>query len=355
MRGFRVVLMLTAMLSAEAWALTVDEIDIGEQIRGPVPKMTSKDFLGKVVLVDLWGIRCVPCIAEMPANQALYAKYRFAGFHIVALERQGKTNGEAFEFFANNPMFAGPQLQFQFSYSGRTPIPGRYVANLPANFLFNADGYMIGSDLHGEVLESKVQEALVDCLAGITQPGDIGRLADYEARLKTGLNLMATLSEVVRKKRETKDPKVIEEATKLFTGVFDWANKKYNRAVGEREKSPMAALMRFKTIARELKGTDIAAKSAEAVEELLKDDRVLREQKADKALHDIVTQYTDMKSLPDGSKDPQDVEFRKLNLPALRTMAADCAQLMYVFPNTEAAAHTQTIIDEFRLNDKELK
>ncbi len=355
MRGFRVVLMLTAMLSAEAWALTVEEIDIGEQIRGPVPKMTAKDFLGKVVLVDLWGIRCVPCIAEMPANQALYAKYRFAGFHIVALERQGKTNGEAFEFFATNPMFSGTQLQFQFSYSGRTPIPGRFIPALPANFLFNADGYLIGSDLHGDLLESRVQEALVDCLAGITSPGDIGRLADYEAKLKTGRDLMPTLSDVVRKKRETQDPKVVDEATKLFTGVFEWANKKFNRAMTEREKNPMAALMRLQTIARELKGTDIAAKSAEAVEELLKDDRVIREQKADKALHDIVTQYTDMKSLPDGSKDPQDVEFRKLNLPALRTMAADCQQLMYVFPNTDAAAHTQTIITEFHLNDKELK
>src|SRR6185295_6012511 len=70
LRGFCVTLMLAALLSVKASALTVEELDLGERIRGP--NLGLKDLTGKVVLIDLWGIQCGPCIAQMPALQELY-------------------------------------------------------------------------------------------------------------------------------------------------------------------------------------------------------------------------------------------------------------------------------------------
>src|SRR5205823_6343624 len=89
LRGFCALLILAAWLPVTASALTVEELDIGEHIRGP--NLGVKDFVGKVVLVDLWGVQCGPCIAQMPELQGLYDRYRPAGFHIVALERQAPT------------------------------------------------------------------------------------------------------------------------------------------------------------------------------------------------------------------------------------------------------------------------
>ncbi len=354
MRGISVLLMLTALLSAKAWALTLDEIDIGEQIRGPHPTLTASDFTGKVVLVDFWGIRCVPCIAKMPAWQELYNKYRFNGFHIVALERQGKTNGEAFEFFSKTTAFAGNNYQFQFTYSGRTMIPGRHIPFLPVTLLFNSDGYMLGADLKVEEFEAKIKDALTEALDTISKPGEVGRLAPLEERLKSGKNMMETLSDVVRVKKkaiEANDTKVIAEATILLKGVFDWANRKFDRAMAEKEKAPMMCLMRLKTVARSLPGTDIGDRAAKAAEEMENDARIAKEFKANKALRDIVTLISDLKSTAADNRDPNDPEFRKINAAALKTMKDSCILLLNVCPETEAAAHTQLIFDDFRLKE----
>jgi thiol-disulfide isomerase/thioredoxin len=354
LRGFSVVLLLTALLSAKAWALTLDEIAIGEQIRGPVATQTSSDFTGKVVLVDLWGVHCIPCIQQMPAIQEMYNKYRFNGFHVVALECQAKTNGEAFEFFANTPPFAGNNYQFQFTYAGRTGIPGRYIPYLPQNFLFNSDGYLIGSNVHGDELDAKIKLALSEALETLTHPGEVGRLAPLEATLKSGKNMMETLSEIVRRKKsalETGDSKVIDEAALLFKGTFDWANKKYDRAMAEKERAPMMCLMRLRTVARSLKGTDVAERAAKAADELERDPRIVKELAADKALREIVTQISDLKATPADSRDPNDPEFRKLNVTAFKSMKDNCLLLQKVCPETEAATHAQTIYDEFRLKD----
>ncbi|MBX9634063.1 MAG: TlpA family protein disulfide reductase [Magnetospirillum sp.] len=48
------------------------------------PLMLS-DLKGKVVLVNLWATWCPPCVAEMPALEALQGKLGGAGFQVVAI------------------------------------------------------------------------------------------------------------------------------------------------------------------------------------------------------------------------------------------------------------------------------
>jgi len=353
LRGFSVVLILAALLPVKAWALTSDEIDIGEQLRGPA--LTVKDFTGKVVLVDLWGIYCVPCIKRMPDLQQLYKTYHDAGFHIVAFERQSDTRKKVEEFFANHPLFnkkdpKKPELEFQFTYAYRIPIPNRFTSVLPWNYLFSADGILLGTDLKDKELEAKVQEALVESLAGLTNAGDIGTLKEYDVRLKTGRNMLATLSDLARVKRESKDPKVIAEATTLFSAVFEWANKKFSKAMAEKDVNPVHSIMRLKTIARELKGTQIGDKAAKAIKELSGDERVEKHDAAEKALTAIITQISDLKPV-NNKADPDDPEFRKQNVEALRTLFQECARLQVRYPGTEAAGHIDYIITEFHLKD----
>ncbi len=40
---------------------------------------------GKVVLIDFWSTRCVPCIKEQPALKRIYETYRARGFEIVGV------------------------------------------------------------------------------------------------------------------------------------------------------------------------------------------------------------------------------------------------------------------------------
>lgn len=48
------------------------------------------DFLGKkVVWINFWGLRCGPCVREMPALQKLYAAYKKKGLEIIGVNTDG--------------------------------------------------------------------------------------------------------------------------------------------------------------------------------------------------------------------------------------------------------------------------
>lgn len=44
-----------------------------------------KDYLGQVVLVNLWATWCPPCKAEMPTLQAYYQAHKAQGFTLIAV------------------------------------------------------------------------------------------------------------------------------------------------------------------------------------------------------------------------------------------------------------------------------
>jgi thiol-disulfide isomerase/thioredoxin len=68
---------------------------------GATPALTLKDlsghpvdladYRGKVVVVNFWATWCAPCIAEMPAMQALRDKLSLAGFEVLAVNFQEGT------------------------------------------------------------------------------------------------------------------------------------------------------------------------------------------------------------------------------------------------------------------------
>jgi cytochrome c biogenesis protein CcmG/thiol:disulfide interchange protein DsbE len=43
------------------------------------------DYLGKVVLVNVWATWCGPCRVEMPSIEAVHERYRDRGFTVVAV------------------------------------------------------------------------------------------------------------------------------------------------------------------------------------------------------------------------------------------------------------------------------
>jgi thiol-disulfide isomerase/thioredoxin len=83
---------------------------------------TLKDFRGKYLLIDVWGVYCGPCIKEIPALKEIKAEFHDANITFVAVNLDGtrdvwinrvkELNLDGLQFMAKD----GWQSEFQKSY-----------------------------------------------------------------------------------------------------------------------------------------------------------------------------------------------------------------------------------------------
>ena len=78
------------------------------------PKITEKDLVGKVVLVDKWGVNCPPCRALLPKIQKLWDSFKNKNFMLIASHCQGRSDAKVAELVKANkltfPIYEGAGL-----------------------------------------------------------------------------------------------------------------------------------------------------------------------------------------------------------------------------------------------------
>jgi thiol-disulfide isomerase/thioredoxin len=96
--GLIVIGIALFMLLYNPAASTDDLSAVPAKVDFAAPKLTLEDlsgkpvslddYLGSVVLVNLWATWCPPCREEMPALQAFYEKHKADGFVLVAINQE---------------------------------------------------------------------------------------------------------------------------------------------------------------------------------------------------------------------------------------------------------------------------
>ncbi|AWH86498.1 peroxiredoxin [Flavobacterium album] len=120
-------------------------------------KMSLKQSLGKVTLVDFWASWCRPCREENPNVVAMYNELHTKGLNIigVSLDKEGAKWKEA---IAADKLVWNQVSNLKF---WDEPIAKQYgVQSIPATFLLDASGKIVAKDLRGAELKAKVEELL---------------------------------------------------------------------------------------------------------------------------------------------------------------------------------------------------
>ena len=95
------------------------------------PLVTEADLLGKVVLVDEWGVRCPPCRALLPSMESLWSAYKSKPFVLLGSHRQGHQPDQVKELVKANkltyPIYERAGLVGEPSGDGMLPF--MYVVN----------------------------------------------------------------------------------------------------------------------------------------------------------------------------------------------------------------------------------
>ncbi len=94
------------------------------------PKISEDDLLGKVVLVECWGINCPPCRASLPKMEDVWRSWKSRPFVLLGSHRQGKDAATVADLVKKNgltyPIYQGAGLEGEPNFNA---IPFYYVVN----------------------------------------------------------------------------------------------------------------------------------------------------------------------------------------------------------------------------------
>ena len=131
------------------------------------PDFTEKDlagqplsianYKGKVVLLDFWATWCGPCRGELPNVLKTYDAHHKDGFEIIGVSLD-QDKDKLLNFTKDQKM---TWAQYFDGKGWQNKLAAKYGVNsIPATYLLDGKGVIIGKDLRGEDLEEAVSKAL---------------------------------------------------------------------------------------------------------------------------------------------------------------------------------------------------
>ncbi len=118
-------------------------------------KITLSSLHGKYVLLAFWSASSEDCLSENLALKDLYKKYKNKGFEIYQINLD--LNEETWRRAVRFDELPWLNLREDDPTNPRNAVLYN-VKVLPANYLYDKDGNIVGSNLHGRTLELKLSQ-----------------------------------------------------------------------------------------------------------------------------------------------------------------------------------------------------
>ncbi|WPR76840.1 TlpA disulfide reductase family protein [Algoriphagus sp. NG3] len=140
----------------EMRALSMGQVAPEIELPNPAGETVKlSDLRGKYVMIDFWAAWCKPCREENPNVVELYNEYKDKGFEVfgVSLDRTKEAWVDAIE----EDGLTWTQVS-DLKYFNSVAAEMYQINAIPATYLIDPDGKIIGKDLRGPSLRAKLAE-----------------------------------------------------------------------------------------------------------------------------------------------------------------------------------------------------
>ncbi|MDR3341093.1 MAG: AhpC/TSA family protein [Candidatus Symbiothrix sp.] len=117
------------------------------------------DFRGKYVLLDFWASWCGPCRKENPNVVKAYNDYKDKGFTVLGVSLDNEKGHSAWLAAIEKDQLTWTHVS-DLKYWNNEAAKLYAINAIPANFLLDPNGKIIGRNLRGEALVKKLSEYL---------------------------------------------------------------------------------------------------------------------------------------------------------------------------------------------------
>ena len=130
------------------------------KIPNQLGELISLDSIkGTYTVIDFWASWCPPCRTESTLLNELYKAYNSQGFEIYGISLDSNKERWLKALEMDNRIWINVSTAEGF----KTPVSIEYgITALPTNFLIDAEGKIIASNIHGKHLKAKIEELFSD-------------------------------------------------------------------------------------------------------------------------------------------------------------------------------------------------
>jgi thiol-disulfide isomerase/thioredoxin len=318
--------------------LKVSDINLGTAVIGP--KYTTSELKDHVVLFDMWGINCAPCLAAMPHTAELYSELADYGLIIIGSHSQEgeaeKVRAVALSHRANFPIYVNTFV--------RGSEDNRF---LPHCILFDHTGQCIfrGQPTEAEPLIRKAVGAALVAYAKREKwsPSLEPVVKDLKAG-KVPASLLARVSGMRNSSGETG-----EDAKALLASMTAGGAKKLELAKEKKDGEPLEAFLMIEKVPTAYKGTPLATEASELINKL-KSEKPVKAELAARPTLEVVKKLDQQLGL--GSEDPHKAEWQKAHKEPLNELKKKVQTMKRAWPEAKSTQDALAIAERYGLELK---
>jgi len=210
------------------------------------PSLTEKDLVGKVVMVDNWGVKCPPCRASLPRIEEIWKSFKSKPFVLVGSHCQGKSDEKVKELVTANgltyPMYE--RVGLAEGAPEFNAIPFIYVVNHRGRVVYSGHS------------DREATEALVTAIADVGQPISLvsgvtlpKRYKSFSKKMRLGATIAGDVKKL-EKEAAGKNARMAEEAKAILEAIEKTRGEVREEIAAVKARNPEEALKLMKDYAK---------------------------------------------------------------------------------------------------------